>query len=133
RIRDHTVKGSFAPLAALHTRIEREFSYDPAIARFTPKHPLGAAAETLDAVQAAKEEAKKSGIYEKMASGDPDDIFDAAENFGKVFTKLAECPLAPKKILPPYKMLVDDAKPPIPPAEKELASHVADHPRVWDP
>lgn len=130
--RDRTVKGSFAPLAALHARIDGEFSYDATIGRFTPRHPLGAAAETLDAVQAAKEEAKKSGIYEKMASGDPDDLFDAAENFGKVFTKLAEGALAPKRILPTYKMLVEDAKPPIPAAEKELASHVAEHPRVWD-
>jgi hypothetical protein len=132
RERDRTVKGSFAPLAALHARIDREFNFDPAIGRFTPKNPLGAAAETLDAVQAAKEEAQKSGIYEKMASGDPDDIFDAAENFGKVFTKLAEGVLAPKKILPTYKMLVDDAKPPIAPAAKELATHVAEHPKEWD-
>ena len=67
-----------------------------------------------------------------MASGDPNDIFDAAENFGKVFTKLAEGALAPKKILPTYKMLVDDAKPPIPSAEKELAAYVAEHPKTWD-
>jgi hypothetical protein len=127
-----TVKGSFAPLARLHWRIESEFAYDPAIGRFTPKQPLGAAAEALDLVHAAKEKAEKSGIYEKMASGDPNDIFDAAENFGKVFTQLAEGALAPKKILPTYKMLVDDAKPPIPAGEKELASAVADDPKTWD-
>jgi hypothetical protein len=132
RSRSRTVKGSFAPLARLHSRIESEFAYDPAISRFTPKHPLGAAAETLDAVHAAKETAEKSGIYEKMASGDPNDIFDAAESFGKVFTQLAEGALAPKKILPTYKMLVDDAKPPIPPDERELASAVADDPKTWD-
>ena len=108
--RNRTIKGSFAPLAELHARIESEFAYDPAIARFTSKHPLGAAAETLDAVHAAKEKAEKSGIYEKMVSGDPNDIFDAAENFGKVFTQLAEGALAPKKILPTYKMLVDEAR-----------------------
>ena len=112
RSRNRTVKGSFAPLARLHSRIESEFTYDPAIARFTPKNPLGAAGETLDAVHAAKEKAEKSGIYEKMASGDPNDVFDAAENFGKIFTQLAEGVLAPKKILPTYKLLVDDAKPP---------------------
>jgi len=132
RSRNRTVKGSFAPLARLHSRIESEFTYDPAIARFTPKNPLGAAGETLDAVHAAKDKAEKSGIYEKMASGDPNDIFDAAESFGKVFTQLAEGALAPKKILPTYKLLVDDAKPPIPPAQKELATHVADNPRTWD-
>jgi hypothetical protein len=132
RSRNRTVKGSFAPLARLHSRIESEFTYDPAIARFTPKNPLGVAGETLDAVHAAKEKAEKSGIYQKMASGDPNDIFDAAESFGKVFTQLAEGALAPKKILPTYKLLVDDAKPPIAAAEKELASHVADNSKTWD-
>ena len=121
RTRNQTIKGSFAPLASLHRHIESEFSYDPAIARFTPKHPLGAAAETLDAVHAAKDEAEKTKLYEKMASGDPNDIFDAAENFGKVFSKLAEGALAPKKIIPTYRMLVDDAKPPIPSDQKALA------------
>ncbi len=132
RSRNKTVKGSFAPFARLHSRIESEFTYDPTIARFTPKNPLGAAGETLDAVHAAKEKAEKSGIYKKMASGDPNDIFDAAENFGKVFTQLAEGALAPKKILPTYKLLVDDAKPPIPLEQKELAAHVADNPKTWD-
>lgn len=126
------IKGSFAPIAQLHKRIEAEFSYDPAIGRFTPKHPLGAAAETLDAVHAAKEKAEKSGVYEKMASGDPDDIFDAAESFGKVFSDLAAGALAPKRILPTYKMLVEESKPPIPETEKELALAVADEPKVWD-
>src|SRR5208283_27608 len=116
----------------LHHRIESEFTYDPAIARFTPKHLLGAAAETLDAVHAAKEKAEKSGIYDKMASGDPNDIFDAAENFGKVFTQLAEGVLAPKKIVPTYKMLVDDARPPVPLSVRDLASSVADNPKTWD-
>ena len=129
---NRTTKGSFAPLAALHARIEKEFTYDPDIARFTPKHPLGAAAETLDAVHAAKEKAEKSGIYEKMASGDPNDIFDAAENFGKVFTELAEGALAPKKIVPTYKMFVDESKPPVPPTVKDLASSVADQPKTWN-
>ena len=67
-----------------------------------------------------------------MASGDPNDIFDAAENFGKVFTQLAEGALAPKKILPTYKMLVDEARPPIPSSVKDLASSVADNPKTWD-
>ncbi len=132
RTRNLTIKGSFAPLATLHRHIESEFSYDPAIARFTPKHPLGAAAETLDAVHAAKDEAEKTKLYEKMASGDPNDIFDAAENFGKVFSKLAEGALAPKKIIPTYRMLVDDAKPPIPSDQKTLAAHVSEHPKAWD-
>jgi hypothetical protein len=132
RTRNRTIKGSFAPLASLHRHIESEFSYDPAIARFTPKHPLGAAAETLDAVHAAKDEAEKTKLYEKMASGDPNDIFDAAENFGRVFSKLAEGALAPKKIIPTYRMLVDDAKPPIPSDQKALAAHVSEHSKAWD-
>ncbi len=132
RDRNKTVKESFAPLARLHARIGSEFTYDPAIARFTPKNPLGAAGETLDALHAAKEKAEKSGMYEKMASGNPNDIFDAAEEYGKVFTQLAEGVLAPKKILPTYKMLVDGARPPIPAEQKELATHVADHSKTWD-
>ena len=62
----------------------------------------------------AKEDAEKSGLYKKMESGNPDDLFDAAEEYGKVFTKLAEGVLAPKKILPTYQMLVESAKPPLP-------------------
>jgi len=125
-------KGSFAPIAALHRKIDADFSYDPAIGRFTPKHPLGAAGETLDALHKAKEDAEKSGVYDKMASGDPDDIFDAAESFGQVFSKLADGVLAPKKILPTYQMLVQDAKPPLPDAEAALALDVAKNPKVWD-
>ncbi len=130
--RNRTVKGSYAPLARLHSKIDSEFTYDPAIGRFTPKNPLGAAGETLDAVQAAKEKAEKSGIYDKMASGDPNEIFDAAENFGKMLSQLSEGALAPKKILPTYKLLVNDAKPPLPAEPKELATHVADNPKSWD-
>ena len=100
--------------ARLHKKVDTEFDYDPSAGRFTPKNPLGAAGETLDALHAAKEEAEKSGLYKKMQSGNPDDLFDAAEEYGKVFTKLADGALAPKRILPTYKMLVDSAKPPLP-------------------
>ena len=101
------VKGSFAPLGKLHTRIANDYDFDAVAGRFTPKNPMGAAAETLDKLHEAKDEAEKSGLYKKMQSGDPDDIFDAAEQFGKVFTELAEGALSPKKIVPTYKMLVD--------------------------
>ena len=100
--------------------------------RFTPKNAMGAAAETLDKLHAAKDEAEKSGLYKKMQSGDPNDIFDAAEQFGKVFTQLAEGALAPKKILPTYKMLVDDSKPPLPEDAKALALEVAAATKDWD-
>jgi hypothetical protein len=134
--RDHTgdrrIKGSFAPLADLHSRIENDYVYDAGSGRFTPKNPLGAAADTMDALQAAKEDAEKSGLYKKMQSGDPDDLFDAAEQFGKVFTNLAAGVLAPKRILPSYQMLVESAKPPLPEAARALALEVAGSAKTWD-
>jgi hypothetical protein len=129
---DQRMKGSFAPLGQLHSRIDAEFVYDSSSGRFTPKNALGAAAETLDKLHAAKEDAEKSGLYKKMQSGDPEELFDAAEQFGKVFTQLAEGALAPKKILPTYKMLVDESKPPIPDDAKALALEVAGATKEWD-
>jgi hypothetical protein len=66
-----------------------------------------------------------------MASGDPNDIFDAAEQYGKVFAKLAEGTLAPKRILPTYQMLVESAKPPLPADAKALALAVAGSMKIW--
>jgi hypothetical protein len=126
-----TIKGSFAPLGELHARIESDYVYDESAGRFTPKIALGAAAETLDALHAAKEDAEKSGMYEKMKSGDPNDIFDSAEQLGKAISKLAEGALAPKRILPTYKMLVESSKPPVPDDAKALAFEVADSPKQW--
>ena len=68
-----------------------------------------------------------------MQSGDPNDLFDAAEQFGKVFTKLAEGVLAPKQLLPTYKMLVESSKPPLPDDAKALAIEVAGSPKVGSP
>jgi hypothetical protein len=129
---NRTLKGSFAPLGAFHKKIEAEFAYDSSAGRFTPKNALGAAGETMDALHAAKEEAEKSGLYKKMQSGDPDDLFDAAEQYAKVFTKLAETTLAPKRILPTYKMLVESAKPPLPSDAQALALEVAGSQKDWD-
>ena len=129
---ERRLRGSFAPLGEFHTRISAEYVYDSSIGRFTPKNPLGPAAETLDALHKAKEDAEKSGLYDKMQSGKPDDIFDAAEEYGKVFTKLAEGVLAPKKILPTYQMLIDSAKPPLPEDAKALALEVAKDPKGFD-
>jgi hypothetical protein len=131
RDRDRMLKGSFAPLGKFHSGIESEFNFDASIGRFTPKNAMGVAAETLDALHAAKEDAEKSGLYKKMASGDPDDLFDAAEQYGKVFTKLAEGALAPKRILPTYQMLVESAKPPLPKDAKALALEVAGSMKDW--
>lgn len=130
--RDQLIKGSFAPLGQLHARIDAEYLYDNSAGRFTPKNAIGAAAETLDKLHAAKDDAEKSGLYKKMQSGDPNELFDAAEQFGKVFTQLAEGALAPKKILPTYKMLVDESKPPLPEDAKSLALSVAAATKDWD-
>ena len=129
---NRVVKGSFKPLGALHARIDEKFAYDPAIGRFTPRDPLGPAAETLDALHDAKAKAEKDGLYKKMASGNPDDLFDAAEGLGEAMTKLAEGALAPKNLIPTYKQLVLDAKPPLPPAAAELALDFAAHRESWD-
>jgi hypothetical protein len=127
-----TLRGSFAPIAALHTRIEESYTYDPSLGRYTPRNALGPAAEVLDALHDAKAKAEVDGIVKKIESGSPDDLFDAAEGLGKTFTNLAEGVLSPKKLLPTYAMLVDDAKPPLPPEEKALAKDVADHRAAWD-
>jgi hypothetical protein len=132
KARDRVVRGSFAPLAGLHKRIEGEFTYDAAAGRFTPKNALGIAGETLDALHAAKEQAEKSDMYKKMQSGNPDDIFDAAEQYGKVFDNLAKNVLSPKRILPTYKMLVESSKPPLSDDAKALALTVAEDPKQWD-
>ena len=132
RSRDRRLRGPFAPLAAFHTRIDAEFVFDSGAGRFTPKNPLGIAGETLDTLHAAKEDAEKSGLYKKMQSGNPDDLFDAAEEYGKVFAKLADGVLSPKRILPTYKMLVESAKPPLPEDAKTLALNVAESPKQWE-
>lgn len=129
--RDRVIRGSFATLAALHRRIDGEFSYDASAGRFTPKNALGIAGETLDALHAAKDEAEKSDMYKKMQSGNPDDIFDAAEQYAKVFTRLADTTLAPKRILPTYKMLVGSSKPPLSEEARALGLAVGEDPRRW--
>ncbi len=92
---------------------------------------MGPAAETLDALHQAKEDAEKSGLYKKMESGNPDDLFEAAEEYGKVFDKLAKGVLAPKRILPTYQMLVESAKPPLPKEAKDLALEAAGSMPIW--
>ena len=131
RAGDRQIKGSFAPLGKLHSRIDSEYVFDGIAGRFTPKNAMGASAATLDKLHEAKDEAEKSGLYKKMQSGDPNDLFDAAEQFGKVFTQLAEGALAPKKILPTYKMLVEESKPPLPEDAKSLALEVGAAPSDW--
>ncbi len=131
RKRDQLLRGSFAPLGTFHARINAEYTFDPTAGRFTPKNPLGLAGETLDALHAAKEDAEKSGLYKKMQSGNPDDLFDAAEQYGKVFENLSKT-LSPQRVLPTYKMLVESAKPPLPEDAKRLALDVAASPQQWE-
>lgn len=126
------VRGSFAPVAALHSRIDADYVYDPSSGRYTPKNALGPAAETLDALHAAKDKAEKEGLYKKIESGDPDDLFDAAEGLAKTFSTLAEGALAPKRLVPTYRKLVEESKPPLPAAEKTLAFDYDDHRQAWD-
>ena len=128
---ERLLKGSFAPLGKFHARIERDYDYDGIAGRFKTKNELGAAANVLDVAHDAKDEAEKSGLYKKMQSGDPNDLFDSAEQLGKVFTQLAEGALSNKKLLPTYRMLVQDAKPPLPDDAKSLALEVSIAPNDW--
>ena len=130
--RDSQTKGDFKPIAKLHKAIEKKFVYDPKIGRFTPKNPLGLAAETLDAGHEAKAKLEKNKTYEKMASGDPDEAIDAAIDFGNVFAKISESILTPKRLIPTYKMLVQEAKPPLEGPELALALDYAAHRESWD-
>jgi hypothetical protein len=132
REQDRALRGSFAPIGAFHAQIEQKFVYDPEIRRFKPRNELGPAAETLDALHDAKAKMEADAIAKKIQSGNPDDLFDAAEGLGKVFTNLAEGALAPKKIIPTYAMLVEEAKPPLPEKEKLLADDFGAHPEAWD-
>jgi hypothetical protein len=129
---DAQLRGSFAPITAFHARVEENYTYDPSIGRYTPKNALGPAADVLDSLHEAKAKAEADGIYKKMQSGNPEDLFDAAEGLAKPFAALADGMLSPKKLLPTYAMLIDDAKPPLPTEEKALAKDFADHRATWD-
>ena len=132
KTRNHRVKGSFAPVTAFHGRINASYTFDPEAGRFVPKNALGPAAETLDALHDAKTKAEAEKTAEKIKSGNPDDVFDAAEALAKSMAALSEGALSPQKLIPTYKQLIDDAKPPLPPTERELALHVADNRETWD-
>jgi len=129
---DLNLKGTFAPIAGLHARIDAKYMVDPGSGRLVPKDALGPAAEVLDTLHAAKDQAEKDGLYKKMQSGNPEDIFDAAEAMAKPFAALAEGVLSPRKLLPTYKGLVEGSEPPLPPAERSLALDYADRRETWD-
>lgn len=130
--RDEELRGSFAPIASLHKEINQKYTAIPDSEHLQPKNALGSAADTLDAVEEAKQQMEQSGLYKKMASGDPEEIFDAAEGLGQAITKLAEGPLSGKKLLPTYKQLVERAKPPLSAPQKKLALDFGEHRETWD-
>jgi DNA-directed RNA polymerase subunit RPC12/RpoP len=132
KARDSQTKGDFKTISRLHKSIEKKFVYDPKIGRFTPKDPLGPAAEVLDAAHDAKAKMEKEKTYEKMASGDPEEAMQAAIDFGDVFAKLSDGVLHPKRLIPSYKMLVQGAKPPLTGPELALALDYASHRESWD-
>jgi hypothetical protein len=132
RAKNTRLKGSFAPITAFHARINDTYAYDPGSGRFLPKNPLGPAAETLDALHDAKTKAEQEAVAKKIASGNPEDLFDAAEGLAKTFSNLSETVLAPKKLIPSYKQLIEDAKPPLPASERDLALDFANNRETWE-
>ena len=132
KARDQTIRGSFAPWRSCTSGSTASSRYDSAAGRFTPKNALGIAGETLDALHAAKDEAEKSGMYEKMKSGDPDDIFDAAEQYGKVFDKLAKGTLRPSVSCRRTRCSSNRRSRRSPNEAKALALAVAEDPKRWD-
>jgi len=129
---DRDVRGSFAPIAALHARIDEDYTFDPKVGKFKPRNELGPAAETLDTLHAAKAKMEREKVYEKMASADLDEVVDSVASFGKVFSDLAEGALAPAKLLPTYAQLVEQSRPPLPPEAQELALDFARNRESWD-
>jgi hypothetical protein len=131
---DVRLKGSFAPIGALHGRIDKKYTFDPNNGRFQAKDKLGPAAELADALHDAKEKNEQNGTYKNLASGDPEEMFDAIEQFGKSISSLAEAggPVSMRRLMPTYKQLVEDSKPPLPPDEKELALDFAENREQWD-
>jgi hypothetical protein len=135
RPRDRRLKGSFAPITAFHAKVNEDYVYDPSMGRYQPRNPLATAAETLDALHDAKAKNEQDKVYEKMKSGNPDDLFDAAEGLAKSMAPiaaLADGALAPKKLIPTYEQLLKDAKPPLPATERELALDFAQNRDTWD-
>lgn len=134
--RDQTLRGKFGPIARLNKQIDDKFSFDPKINRFTPKNPLGPAAEVLDTLHEAKEQQEKSGITDRLVGGSEHENLDAVVEFGesrlKMISKLTEGVLAPKRLIPTYTMLVKQARPPLPDTENELALDFGENHEIWN-
>ncbi len=130
--RNVRIQGSFAPLADFNAQVDKKYVYDPETGRFTPRNAMGAAAELLDVLEDPKTKAEHDDIAKKIASGSPDELFDAAEGLAKSMIKLKEGALAPRKLLPTYRQLVEDAKPPLADTERAVAFDYADHRDTWN-
>ena len=92
-----------------------------------PRMRLGIAGETLTCSTRPRTRLRKSGMDEKMQSGDPNDIFDAAEAVRQVVRRPLEGART-QAVLPTYKMLIESAKPPLPEDARALALEVAESP-----
>jgi len=127
---DHEVRGPFRPIAGFHRKINESYDYMKDVGRFQPKNLLGTAAETLDVLHEAKDQ--QADLSKQIASGSPDDLFNAAESMASSFNKLAEGALAPERILPTYEQLVEQAKPALEGSAKELALEFGRDTETWD-
>ena len=132
--RDFQLGGSFGPITAFHSKVNENYTYDSAAGRFMPRESvaLGIAAEVLDAAHEAAEKNQKDGVYDKIAGGTPDEQIDAALALGKPMADLSQVLLAPQKLIPSYKQLVENAKPPLPASERALALDFGNNPETWD-
>lgn len=133
--RTEALRGSFAPIAALHAKIDKDYVFDEAIGRFQPRNALGPAAETLDALNETKTGAESANIFARLADPDPDVALDSIDDLAKVLEpmiKLSESTLSPKKLIPTYAQLVEQADPPLPAVEAELALDYGANMATWD-
>ncbi|RUL88965.1 TFIIB-type zinc ribbon-containing protein [Tautonia sociabilis] len=128
---DETIRGSFAPIAALHRTIAESYTYDPAIGRFQNANPLGVAAEFLDEADRARQENEQADVYSRIAGGSADEQLDAAIEFAESFARLTQA-LPRRELVPTYEQLVRDAEPPLPPDAQALALRFGEDPDTWD-
>ena len=74
----------------------------------------------------------RTGSTRRWPAATPTTSSTPPRDWAGPFAKLAEGVLAPKKLIPTYKQLVHDAKPPLPADAAELALDFAAHRETWD-
>jgi hypothetical protein len=129
---DETIRGSFAPIAALHEQLARTYDYDPAIDRFRNANPLGVAADLMDEVESLRQENEQADIYSRIAGGSADEQLDAAIEYAESFANLTRNILPRKELVPTYSQLVRDAEPPLPPDAEAMALRFGEDKETWD-